>query len=359
MPEPPQTPSVSVTIQTQTLESINSANLSNFEVKGQCSEEGQPVIVSVDSISPSTQPTCLNEAWLIQIDVTEVPRPSDSILITADHSSSEGVQAPQASATVISSFPCPDNFVAVPPLEGYTSQTFCVAKYEMKNDGNNKAVSQAAGSPYVRISRDNSIRKCEEIGEDYDLITNNEWQTMIRNMELVGKNWQGGVVGSSGGINAGHTDSNPSRVIPASSDDNEACAEKTPSCDRNTWRAGKRTHTLSNGEAVWDVSGNVNEWVKDESDESTQTEENSFVYIIRMARRYPVVKDRFGPSGDYNTSSPFGFFMGTVLLKHNLGTYFRGGAWGDYWRAGLFATSTTMRANDRNDSIGFRCVYRP
>ena len=178
-----------VYIDGDTLEGISASNAESFVVEGTCTEDGEPVIVSVGGLSPETDPDCASNSWSVDIDVTGLNKTEGAISITADHSSSDGDKATQASKEVTNSFICPENFVGVPSLEGYTTNSFCVMKYEAKNNGSGNAISQAASLPWVSISRDDSITKCQAMGDaGYDLITNDEWQSIARNIENVASN---------------------------------------------------------------------------------------------------------------------------------------------------------------------------
>ena len=195
---------------------------------------------------------------------------------------------------------CPSNFIKVPSLPGYTQNDFCVAKYEMKEsvssgDGlGSKALSQAKTFPWI-ISYKGAITACEDMGKGYGLINNDEWQTLARNIELVGENWQGGYVGSKEGLNRGHSE-HPymfNGYLEASEDDDDSCVGTEGDCDGGLWHRLRRTHLLSNGEVIWDLAGNANEWVED-----TYGERESFAQI-RLLEEGESAKDRFGPSGDY------------------------------------------------------------
>ena len=59
------------------------------------------------------------------------------------------------------------------------------------------------------------------------------------------------------------------------SDDNKGCHGTEQTCDGRTWNKQRRTHTLSNGEVIWDVSGNAWEWVKDDNSDSDSDADNS------------------------------------------------------------------------------------
>ena len=158
--------------------------------------------------------------------------------------------------------------MGVSSLGDYTVNGFCVSKYEMKNDGSGQAVSQAAGVPYTGVRRDEAVTKCAGMGSGYDLLTNDGWQSIARHIELVADNWGGGDVGSSEGLSQGHAYGVPNQALVASLDDNKGCDGTGQTCDGRTWNKQRRTHTLSNGEVIWDMSGNAWEWVKDDNSDS-------------------------------------------------------------------------------------------
>ena len=285
---------------------------------------------------------------------------------------------------------CPEGFIPVPPLKGYTKKLFCVAKYEMKNDGSDSAVSQTDGRPWAKITKEESAQKCRDMGAHYSLILNDEWQTLARNIELVAANWHTGVVGASKeGLNGGHAgiDSHgpdPSPVtfktLSASDNDDEACFAVGRECDGNTWHYRRRTHTLSNGEVIWDVAGNVDEWILDDQNLTSYSEllNGSFipVYLGNITdKTYPkrgplgvrangggplrTAKGHFGPSGDYNHLKwPYGR-IGDGSLGSGRGPITRGSSRLDPLDEGIFNANLGIFPKVRLDYTGFRCVYHP
>ena len=214
---------------------------------------------------------------------------------------------------------------------------FCVAKYEMKKDGLDNAVSTAAGSPWVNLTREKAIHLCKKMGAGFDLIFNDEWQTLARDIEQTPENWRGGPVVGSGAIQRGHSDNHPGQALSSVMDQ------------------GERTHTLSTGETIWDIAGNVWEWVQDNNFQRYEDD-----YIVNLEGE---IKDRFGPFKNYSFQDKDGVFhrgLGFASLSF-AGTgrgIIRGGAWYSGDNAGIFAVKLGFAVGASNDDIGFRCVYR-
>ena len=369
---PIDTLSTIVYIDGESLPDIDASNAQSFAVGGTCTENGEPVMVSVGEVSPETDPDCTNNSWSISLDMTSLNKTKGAISITANHSSSDGDKATQASKEITNNFICPANFVAVPSLQDYTTNSFCVMKYEAKKDSENNAISQAASTPWVSINRDDSIAKCQAMmggAAGYDLITNDEWQSIARNIEFVKSNWATGSVGDSGGLSTGHSDASLSSVLAANSDDNIACHATGQTCSSSTWHIRRRTHTLSNGEVVWDIAGNVYEWVKDnntvnnygsnsnmsEVTDSTHTFSGSLNEGTTTTSR--TAKGHFGPSEDYTTfiSAPWGGF-GFGWFFGGASGITRGGAY--QASPGAFTVTLTNQMLS-TATLGFRCAYHP
>ena len=398
-PELPNTVSVGV----NALEDVYSSNVAGFTLNGTCSEEGQAVIVKMNGLTPPIQPICSGNNWATKIDVTSLNKISGSISITIDHSKANGQKAPQVSASVTNYFVCPESYVGVPVLAGYTTRSFCVAKYEMKAGENNTVRSKASGSLKKTNHSRNAINHCQnvsslvdlgEVIEGYDLITNNEWQTMARNIESVANNWGGGTIGSVQGLNRGLSNVNrygkkvPSIDYQASENDEEGCKsvlilkgvqshiyardEKVPNNCGGQWHLQKRTHTLSNGEVIWDVAGSVWEWIKDSSRNNVNYGSDNYISgVTGMAKQSlshtasQITKDLFGPKGDYLAVSEDYYGLGYATLgtaRKSKGLYVaRGGNlintdFGEIAHAGIFAVHMDLRFDGNH---GFRCTYHP
>jgi len=155
---------------------------------------------------------------------------------------------------------CSTGFVVVPGNTTFGTSDFCVMKYEARNVSG-VATSQPTGAPWANISQTSAVTAANAACSGCHLLSDAEWMTIAANVLSVPSNWSGGSVGS-GYIYQGHVNVNPTNALSATADDNDGLYGITG----GTGGAGlnnRRTLTLSNGEVIWDLSGNVSEWTSD------------------------------------------------------------------------------------------------
>jgi formylglycine-generating enzyme required for sulfatase activity len=287
---------------------------------------------------------------------------------------------------------CPSGYLHVPrnTLVG-TNSDFCVMKYEAKAyhsasqvidpDGcletacstpgwginDHTPVSSSTSFPWRRLSAAEASSECRSLnspgGVKYDLISNSEWMTIARNAESVSSNWNNGSVGygqmPTGWSIAENTEPAPTNGLN--------CQYNTgaDSCASHGDFLYKRTLRLSNGEEIWDFSGNVWEWV-DWNRDSTGFNLGPTNCTPSPAEFPDVVTNTCYTSGDLlphqvfpatsNGSSmeAFGRFLGGPG-----GASRRGGGWSDGLNAGTFALALNASSTNTFSDLGFRCVYRP
>lgn len=259
---------------------------------------------------------------------------------------------------------CAAGYIVVPanPAVGTTGD-FCVAKYEMKNNGGAK--SEAAGNPWVNLDQPAAITQCAGIGTGYHLITNPEWMTIARNIETTGSNWSSGTV-YSGNLARGWA-ANTS-VTPVDAWQNTAVATSTDvSCLYNTaadtcgatgTHLYRRTHTLSNGEEIWDFSGNVAEWNDWNVLTGKASAQNAWLEINTEA-----VPNATMPAESFQSTNNT-----LTAITHAIGRYYpaldgaggatiRGGDRAAGADAGIFELNLGNNPTSAFVSVGFRCVY--
>ncbi|PKL31461.1 hypothetical protein CVV43_02210 [Candidatus Saccharibacteria bacterium HGW-Saccharibacteria-1] len=171
---------------------------------------------------------------------------------------------------------CPAGYIVVPGSKTYGTSDFCVMKYEAKIKGNDNGATtydssfipetRASGTPWVYIDQIAARDESKTVCTGCHLISEAEWMTIAQNLLNVSSNWSGGTVGV-GYIYSGHNDTDPENGIAASNDDdgyfgtNDFAGDNgVPPESTLIGDTQKRTLTLTNGEVIWDFSGNVNEW---------------------------------------------------------------------------------------------------
>ena len=313
-------------------------------------------------------------------------------------------QAPTATTNFsITQKICPEGFIKVPGDANYSTGDFCLMKYDAKCSNTNpkcvtsegvykndqpgcacqenfRVVSTAAGAPITYIPEDNgtavSVKAyCQNAG--WHLVTNNEWMTVARNVEKVEANWCnkdgtgcGNAPGTPGEILAnGHNDSNPNRALPAATDD-KPCFGTTFDGSNTCGGKGsqKRTLTLSNGEVVWDLAGNVWQWIDAEIERKDEPRtivpgEGNLRWTWGEFQTVPT-------NSNYSPSNPkWSSAQGVGRIYHynsindtdtTLYTDIRAGNWRHGYDSGVFTIHLSPVASKTGiDDVGFRCATEP
>jgi len=250
---------------------------------------------------------------------------------------------------------CPPYWVRVPGNTLYHTRTFCVMQYEAKikgqDDGNQtysasyEPESRISGTPWVNISQINAKSECESIGAH--LVTEDEWLTIVRNIELQPANWSSGQIGS-GYIPRGNSDG-----IGAAIDGTEPLTG-----------VNKRTLTLSNGEVIWDIAGNVFDWTdatilgKDEP-KGVANPSGFGVYQYSSLYSYGTISpERLLPLNPaWNSAQGYGRIY-TSGVPTNMTTYafIRGNHWSNGVEAGILALWLSNGPGNSSSHVGFRCA---
>jgi hypothetical protein len=224
--------------------------------------------------------------------------------------------------------------------------------------------SRPEGKPWVNISQTNARLQCANSGAR--LINNSERMTIARNIESQAINWSGGTIGV-GSLNRGHSNSNPNNSLESSDNDLEGCYGYTNSrnCNDGSWHINKRTHVLSNGEIVWDMAGNVWNWLNDEVVGSNKPNSNSGLFwqdwtSFNNSGNYGIFRydDLRASNRDWNSNQGGGQYAAGTITGNSPFALRYGGIWFDGTRASLYSVGAYLSPTTPDGAIGFRCVLR-
>lgn len=267
-----------------------------------------------------------------------------------------------------------DEWIKVPQnAGGYGLDSFYVMKYEAKawNDldssgtigasevsstGNSVStsthipVSVPDSQPWRGISPVNSVAECQSLGANYDLISNVEWMALSKNIEVQAANWSSGVVGT-GCLNTGNGS-------------NTVCGYNSPTDpDSGSSRDPKAKHVLSNGEEIYDLSGNLVEWV-DWDIYTSGFQKTPLNCHVNWTEITSSVCSGFGASNylPFDTSLDSSNGIGQIVSRQGAsnGALARGGSYvNSSSTIGLYSFNNYPNSNYSDADIGFRCVLRP
>ena len=271
---------------------------------------------------------------------------------------------------------CPTGFIFVPGSAKYgTMPGFCVMKYEAK-DVSGTATSQAASAPWVSISQETSRDECRELGAGYRLISEAEWMTIAENIARVNSNWSSGTA-ESGCLYGGHMDNFPANALAADvtgdpDDDpyvgtNDAStngflcpfAITTTAGDATKGKEQRRTFTLTNGNVIWDFSGNVWEWsdaIMNTGDMPEDATPASEWLEYTAVTKYKALNYIRPPDGAWNANTGVGQIYTDVGTANTIRAFRRGGHWNLGASAGAFALYLYSAPSLTSTHFGFRCV---
>lgn len=196
-------------------------------------------------------------------------------------------------------------------------------------------------------------------------MNNLEYMTLTRNIEANPNNWVSGTVGT-GAMYSGHSDGGPDNAIESDGNDGDGYANT----GQTAGSTQRRTFELSNGEVIWDLSGNV--W--EDLDDLIQGNQMPYFtgygggvdFTVREwntinqmgGLRYEEVKASDPSWGDAENIGIYmiGFYDATEYLL------IRGGNWFSSGNAGLYSMIALHEeggVNDGDASRGFRCTLTP
>lgn len=233
--------------------------------------------------------------------------------------------------------------------------------------------TEAGNRPINSLGYCDAVRACEGISVSgytgvYHLITNGQWQRVAWDIESVARNWFSGDPSSNNAyLNTGHSIrmSDFDVPYPADTNDNIDCSGYPPASFHNNHICNghfeKRTHFLSSTEEpIWDLSGNLEEWVHDPIVTGTPYPDTENHAISQIYHWSPLPSAsqilKWGPKLDH-VSKPYwgGLGLYAPLLYTPSAWAVRGNAYGCGSSCGIFAVRYNTMAN--GGLTGFRCVY--
>lgn len=222
-----------------------------------------------------------------------------------------------------------DCFITVPEVtlpSGIVIPSFQVSQYACTQGADGKVESNADHAPWVRINYHEAREACEKSG--YKLITEKQWLAIAWDVSQQDCNWTGGNVGEGEifqGIRNWHVES------------------AQPGCYEPTDESERRWLTLSNGERICDLNGNVYQWVFDD----VQGDENGII-----ARDFAEDSISITTPPYPNEEKGMGNYE---VWDWSGGALVRGGCWGSGSFAGVFRLGRDWPGS-RCDGVGFRCT---
>jgi prepilin-type N-terminal cleavage/methylation domain-containing protein len=364
-------------------------NMASSQIKLYYAENSVYPTSVTDCPSPATGNICVNSnsGNVYKYNVNTTTSPQTFGLTAVNSSTNISYRLVNDSAPI----PCSDGFIVVPGNSLYGTSDFCVMKYEAKQVGStNVPVSQAINSPWVNISQNNAkVISQNVVGcDNCHLITEAEWLTIAQNVLSVTSNWSCGVIGTGSDadcyartghynyIYTGHNDEQSvlgeGVPIPATSDDSDGYYDTSNYSGQLDIQNGvigdtqRRTLTLTNGEVIWDLAGNVLERTQGiiaggqqpgllgETSYPDPKEWNNS-QLLQNGLPDIAMPGHTGLAGASGWSSAQG--IGTLYSNYgetNTTSYERGGAYASGYKSGVFA----LFFGDDSDSEWVKCGFR-
>src|SRR5690606_11420113 len=148
--------------------------------------------------------------------------------------------------------------------------------------------------------------------------------------------------------------------------DSDACFGTEQACDDQTWHAQRRTHSLSNGEVIWDFAGNAWEWVGwqivdnkigpsaswrklSSFNAADSTEQMQITDIKPLNSTHAFWNDAWDEAQGMGRYAPFHQQAGGAAMRG--GSVFNGAY------TGVFTLNLSLGQTAVDRVTGFRCVY--
>jgi len=281
---------------------------------------------------------------------------------------------------------CPAWFIKVPWNSEFNTTDFCVAKYEMSyidSDTPNSCDTQYPSActwnydwntvrynptktsvsiswkyPITNIKQWEAIEACQKIW--WHLITNNEWMTVARNIELEPENWKTKVDGVTKYL-MNWVSNNEELGCKKTGWNTETRTRATKTWSPCDWWKNKLK--LSNGEYIYDLSWNVWEHVN-----KANTIDWSDFNLWQTSIAWSSNGANWDDDWVYDSVDMLKYGSKKLLWKNNWmwnlyywnwrssNIFLRGGNASSGSHAGVFTLHLTRTSGDQDRNVGFRCV---
>ena len=251
---------------------------------------------------------------------------------------------------------CPSNYIPVYGNTTLGTDDFCIMTYEASNDGSGGPISDSSRVPWTNITAEDAYNYCDTIVDltystgEFALISNPEWMTIARDIEINPLNWSSGIVGTGCVFNGNYgTD--------------DTCGYDGSNPEFGDDRNEKAMLRLSTNSSIWDFSGNVWEivdWVAGDGSftRAPSNANNSWMQVTTTSGS--ITANDLSPLGSYNSSHGMGKWFGSYDTDR--GYTVRGSDYDDISSApgtGIYSMALNNTSTVVENHIGFRCVYRP
>ena len=221
---------------------------------------------------------------------------------------------------------CPIGFIQVPINKlnnNFVKNSFCVMKHEAKKY-KNKISTDIKMPPWAMITQANAKKVCQGMGEGYQLISNREWMAIARNIESQNENWTGKKVGV-GCLKKGNVGSKQ----PCQNVSSGYLSVRDKEVDFGPLRNPLAQLKLSNNNEIWDMSGNLWEWIDWER------------------------------KGEYANSIKINNNIGlkNSWKKSERNVVHRGRSWNDGTYASIYTFLLFTSDGVKDTDVGFRCTF--